>query len=453
MGALLSSRDDPLPICRSAPSRVLGPPPRAKSKMPRPSRKNSRFSGKNRLNRVRFTCCLVHLNLAKSVFQVRSAVRLRGDAVLDVHPVIAAAVVAARRVHREVGGDPGNAVRLDLEVGAAVRHVETHQQRGVGQAEEAPATRRDRHRRDVRHLVLRRIVRRICTPHRWTGPRPVAQRPERNRHLHRPAALEPAGADVPHRVPVAVGIALVRDPEVADRPQRVGCVEGDPVAPVVEGVERDPERVVLAKLGGVAPHLVRHPLAGRRRVPDPPPDVDVRLVEQDSTPRSSRSPGAFHRHLLNEVGDRGHRAVHRLVEPAVEAEAGGEADRADRRPALRIPRDHRRRAGRGRRSGRPASANPPAPAAALPGACRSAVSAAAGVPGAAVPAGPWLGGPPCAVADTGAPASNSACTTVRSAGVTRPRRTTDRCVRADARSTPTRAGRAIRHDHAAMPSS
>ena len=77
MGALLSSRDDPLPICRSAPSRVLGPPPRAKSKMPRPSRKNSRFSGKNRLNRVRFTCCSSTSTWAKSVFQVRSAVRFR----------------------------------------------------------------------------------------------------------------------------------------------------------------------------------------------------------------------------------------------------------------------------------------------------------------------------------------------------------------------------------------
>ena len=43
--------------------------------MPRPSRKNSRFSGKNRLNRVRFTCCSSTSTWAKSVFQVRSAVR------------------------------------------------------------------------------------------------------------------------------------------------------------------------------------------------------------------------------------------------------------------------------------------------------------------------------------------------------------------------------------------
>ncbi len=49
--------------------------PRAKSKMPRPSRKNSRFSGKNRLNRVRFTCCSSTSTCAKSVLTVKSAVR------------------------------------------------------------------------------------------------------------------------------------------------------------------------------------------------------------------------------------------------------------------------------------------------------------------------------------------------------------------------------------------
>jgi len=42
-------------------------PPRAKSKIPRPSRKKSRFSGKNRLNRVRFTCCSSISTCAKSV--------------------------------------------------------------------------------------------------------------------------------------------------------------------------------------------------------------------------------------------------------------------------------------------------------------------------------------------------------------------------------------------------
>ena len=43
--------------------------------MPRPSRKNSRFSGKNSLNRVRFTCCSSTSTWAKSVLYVKSAVR------------------------------------------------------------------------------------------------------------------------------------------------------------------------------------------------------------------------------------------------------------------------------------------------------------------------------------------------------------------------------------------
>ena len=44
-------------------------------KIPCPSRKNSRFSGKKRLNRVRLICCVSASTCAKSVFQVRSAVR------------------------------------------------------------------------------------------------------------------------------------------------------------------------------------------------------------------------------------------------------------------------------------------------------------------------------------------------------------------------------------------
>ena len=45
-----------------------------KSKMPRPSWKNSRFSGNTRGNRVRFTCCSSTSTCAKSVFNVKSAV-------------------------------------------------------------------------------------------------------------------------------------------------------------------------------------------------------------------------------------------------------------------------------------------------------------------------------------------------------------------------------------------
>ena len=46
-----------------------------KLKVPCPSRKNSRFSGKKRLKRVRLICCASASTWAKSVFQVRSAIR------------------------------------------------------------------------------------------------------------------------------------------------------------------------------------------------------------------------------------------------------------------------------------------------------------------------------------------------------------------------------------------
>ena len=71
----------PLPKKPDAPMlrRAAPPPPapgaRPKSKMPWLSRKNSRFSGKNRLNRVRLICCSSTSTCAKSVFQVKSAVR------------------------------------------------------------------------------------------------------------------------------------------------------------------------------------------------------------------------------------------------------------------------------------------------------------------------------------------------------------------------------------------
>jgi hypothetical protein len=55
---------------------VGAPDPDVKPKLPRPSRKNSRFSGKKRLKRVRFTCCSSTSTCAKSVLYVASRVRL-----------------------------------------------------------------------------------------------------------------------------------------------------------------------------------------------------------------------------------------------------------------------------------------------------------------------------------------------------------------------------------------
>ena len=64
-----------LRIPRAEPPKPPKPATRPKSKMPWLSRKNSRFSGKNRLNRVRLICCSSTSTCAKSVLKVKSAVR------------------------------------------------------------------------------------------------------------------------------------------------------------------------------------------------------------------------------------------------------------------------------------------------------------------------------------------------------------------------------------------
>ena len=59
---------------------------RPKSKMPRPSRKKSRFSGNCRLKRVRFTCCSSTSTCAKSVLNGEVGGEVGGDAVLRIAP-------------------------------------------------------------------------------------------------------------------------------------------------------------------------------------------------------------------------------------------------------------------------------------------------------------------------------------------------------------------------------
>ena len=54
-------------MARAEPPNPPNPATRPKSKMPWLSRKNSRFSGKNRLNRVRLICCSSTSTCAKSV--------------------------------------------------------------------------------------------------------------------------------------------------------------------------------------------------------------------------------------------------------------------------------------------------------------------------------------------------------------------------------------------------
>ncbi len=169
----------------------------------------------------------------------------------------------------------------------------------------------------------------------------IAQGLERDLHLHRPAAVEATGPHVPHRVPVVVGVPLVRELRVRPRPEGVG-VEVEAVAPVVERIEQHAEEVVLAELAGVAAHLVRYPPALGRRVPHPRRDVDVRVVEQDPRlrPLGRRLPRI--RHQLHQARDGRHGGVDRLVEHAVEVEPLVVPDRADRHPPLVVASRHRR---------------------------------------------------------------------------------------------------------------
>ena len=171
--------------------------------------------------------------------------------------------------------------------------------------------------------------------------RPVTQGLERDLHLYRPAAVEAAGSHVPHRVPVRIGVSLVRELRVGAGAERIG-VEEDSVAAVVERIEQHGEGVVLTELSGVAAHLVGHPLALGGRVPDPRRDVDICLVEQDPGLGPLGRRGSRVRRQLNEAADGGNRPVDGLVQHAVELDALVQPDRANRRPAPLVAGHHGR---------------------------------------------------------------------------------------------------------------
>ena len=296
------------------------------------------FLGKEQAEASQVHLLLVHFHL-REVRVVREVGRqVLGDAVLDVD----AGGTIPRRwgIDGDVGRGPADGVRLDLQIVPCRRQVQTHQHRRVGYAEDAAAPGRNGHRSEVGPFVLPPHHAAELNPPDRRRPRPVAERLEGDFHLDRPAALEAPRAHVPHRVPVSIGIALVGDGEVSERAERVG-VEGDPVAAVVERVEGDPERVVLAELGRVALHLVCHPRRRRGRVPHAGGDVDVRRVEQNPGFRSLAGRRPLVRLLLDEVVEGGDSPVRRFVEDAVQTNAGDQPDGADGGPSLRVPGDDR----------------------------------------------------------------------------------------------------------------
>ena len=234
------------------------------------------------------------------------------DAVFDVAANAAGGVVIDGRRHRAIGRHTGQRKWLELEVRIAPD--------GTCSPSSVPAddilsrprnvVRAPRHLRQVRPLVLpAHHPPQVHAPH-LIGARLVAQRLERDGDLDRPAAIEIAGADVPHRVPVGVGRAFVGHLAVGHAADRVG-VEDVAVALVVERVEHHAERVVLPQLVGVAAHFIGDaPL--RMRLPVARRNVDVVVVEED--PRLGLLGGGleFVRLLLHEVGNRGRGPVDSL---------------------------------------------------------------------------------------------------------------------------------------------
>ena len=144
--------------------------------------------------------------------------------------------------------------------------------------------------------------------------------------------MESAGAHIPYWIPVAVRIAFVGDGKVADTTERIG-EERDGVASVVEGIQENPEGVVVTYLRRVAPHFSCDPLGGWGGVPDPRSDEETRVIEHD---------GAFGgrysliRHSLNEIRDCGNLAVDWFVEATAELETVGKPERPDCRTATAV---------------------------------------------------------------------------------------------------------------------
>jgi len=175
------------------------------------------------------------------------------------------------------------------------------------------------------------------------GAGPIPERSERDRGFHRPAALEPARPEIPDRIPVDVHLALVGDLGVEAAARGVDG-EDDGVAAVMERVEDDVDVVVLAPC--VSPHVVGGDPVGV--LPAAERHEDRGFVERDPDIRPVGGRLSRPRFDLKEVRNRRHGVVEGLVEPAVDAERRGEADRSHRGLARVVPVHHGRRHGRRR---------------------------------------------------------------------------------------------------------
>ena len=194
------------------------------------------------------------------------------------------------------------------------------------------------HRREVGPLVLvPHGASDLDAPH-LVRPGAIPKRLERDRHLHRVAALEPSGLRRPHGIPVRVGPALIDDRVVSPSSQWIR-IEGEPAAAVVERVEQHADVLVVAQAAGVAPQLVDDPLCGRGRIKALAREIHVLVVVRDPDVAALRGWLAVVGRHLDQSAERRLARVHVLVQHAVERERLRELDRTHRGLASRVARN------------------------------------------------------------------------------------------------------------------
>ncbi len=322
----------------------LAPAP-AKLKTSWPSRKKSRFSGKQHAEarQVHLRLIVFHLGEVGVVGKVGDE-RLR-DAPLGIHAELRLAVVDERRRGAVVGRRGPEDVGLDVHAAELLGRLQVHEAPGHRHHRQPAPAERDRHLREERQLVL--------PPHHATevdAPFGAAfleaHRAEGNDELRRPAALEVGRADVDQAVPVVARL-LVGDLPVEQA--RLG-VHRKPVAVavVVERVEEHRDVIVVVHVRRVAPHVARH-APGRVGLPHARADVDVPVVEEHPHLRLVGGGLAFVGLLLDEVAGALHVPVERLVQLPVHLERRRQPHRPEDGMALGIARHDLRRHGVPRR--------------------------------------------------------------------------------------------------------
>ena len=312
----------PLPAPRPALARP------ANANVPRFSRKKSRFSGKNKLNRVRFTCCSSTSTCAKSVLTVTSTVKFCVTPYLRSPPIRFVTSFERRGVTVVSVARPDSAYGFSSIIrvpDGTCRPTSVAADDTFRMPRNVVSARGTCARYD--HSFFQRTTRRRLMPHVCSRPGLIAERLERDGHLDGPSAVKLAGLERPDGVPIDVGRPLVGDLAVTHTADDV-CREQVAVAAIVKGVEEHRERVVLPKLVRVAAHLVGDTPLGTR-FPAARRYVDHVIVEEDPRlgllGRGRRLVGL----LLHERSDGFGRGVDRFIEPAVKTNRA--AHGADRR--------------------------------------------------------------------------------------------------------------------------